>query len=119
MQAEVVMGLSDVVADLFFQRLGRWPLDLRTKTVEKTNANLSLFVQSNRMKVENVTFNGEGFLAKSGTIAHICNSLKVFSVHLEAGYVHAIGWHQLRIWREVNGRDGVARTTSATGSRSG
>src|SRR5579859_2495446 len=70
------------------------------------------------MEVEQVGFDGEGFVAEGWAHADVGDRIKGFVVDTRAGEVNAVTRHKVVIPAQVDGRDGVAMAIAAAASGS-
>src|ERR1700748_3047283 len=68
---EVTFCLSDVSADLFFERFGVGPAHLCAETTQKGEGERRVYVEFYWMEVEQVRFDGKRIGAESRAIAYV------------------------------------------------
>ncbi len=111
---QVAFCLGDIAHDLLFQSLGGGPAALLTQPAMKMKPQGSLFVQSNRVKVEQVRFHREGVRAKRWPIADVGHGIEPFPGDTQLGDVNAVWRQQLPVGRQVNGGNGERPADAAS-----
>src|SRR5271168_5361876 len=68
---EVTFSLRDVAADLFFERFGGRPAHLCAETTQERQGERCVFVEIDRVEVEQVRFDGKRIGAEGRAIAYV------------------------------------------------
>src|SRR5512146_1120770 len=101
-EMEVAAGLMNVGGDLGAKFIHGRKLDFRAQAAKKEQLHLRFRVEVEGMEVEEMSFDGERFGAKSRAFSHVGYRIETFLGHARAGDVNAIARDQFLIAAEVN-----------------
>src|SRR5258708_2101530 len=113
-QPEISLCALYVFADLGFQGFDGFEFHLGAAPAQERYFYLRLGCQFDGVEVEQMGFNGEGFLAEGWAIAHVGHRVEHFVADTGAGEVDAVGRGQFVVAAEVDGGNGVFVSEAAS-----
>src|SRR5579862_5001161 len=104
---EIALGTFYIFANLFAQGIGRGKLDFIPQAFQEMDLDFSFRGEFNRVKVQQVGFDGEGVRAESRAIADVGDGVEAFFGNAGASDVNTVFRNQFLVSAQVDGGNGV------------